>query len=82
MLTLSSREKYKYVCGSSNPDVFKEIRRIVLYYAHEHPKFYAKKLQHGRVYNGLSVLLTAEEQRNIRREIKWIGVPESCRVEE
>lgn len=73
--------KQLYVCGSSNPDVFKEMRRIVLHYAHEHPTFYAKKLQHGREYNGLSVLLTPEEQENIRREIKWIGVPESCRVE-
>lgn len=80
MLTLSSREKYKYVCGSSNPDVFKEMRKIVLHYAHEHPEFYTKKLQHGREYHGLSVLLTAEEQRNIRREINWIGVPEGARV--
>ena len=80
MLTLSSREKYKYVCGSSNPDVFKEMCRIVLHYAHEHPQFYMKKLQHEREYHGLSVLLTAEEQRNIRREIKWIGVPEGARV--
>lgn len=78
MLTVNS-EKHKYVCGSANPDKFKEMSRIVYHYAHSTPKHYTKKFQHGKIYHALEVMLTKDEEMTVRQEISWIGVPESCR---
>ena len=77
---MTDLKKTKYVCGSSKPDIFKEMRRIVLHYAHEHPEYHSKNYKDGRVYQALSVLLSPEEEQLVRRDISLIGTPESRRI--
>jgi hypothetical protein len=73
--------KHRYICGTHNSYRFKEISRIIHHYAHETPKYFVRRLHNNRVYQALSVMLTEEEERLIRRDISMIGVPEGVRVE-
>ena len=73
-------KKTWYVCGSKKPDIFNKMQSIVLHYAHEHPRYFTKTYKNGQVYQALSVLLTFEEQEAVRKDISWIGIPESCRM--
>ena len=73
-------EKTYYVCGSTDLDRFCKMRRIVFHYAHETPRYRKDILKNGKIYYGLSVLLTKAEQELVRRDISLINVPESCRV--
>ena len=80
-LEIAEREviRHKYICGSTNPDKFKEMKRIVYHYAKCTPGIVEKKLKNGKVYYGIIAMLTLDEQDKIRQEISWIGIPESLR---
>lgn len=79
MLEANTNTKFNYICGSTNEDRFKEMRRIVFQNTHETPKFMKRKLNNGKIWNGISVLLSLKEQEIVRREINWIGVPQNLR---
>lgn len=76
---MNCKEKSRYICGSSNPERFKQMQKIIMHYAHEHPEFHKKEWGDGKIYQSISVYLTPEEEKTIRQEISWIGVPESER---
>lgn len=80
-MVVDTNTKNRYICGSTDPDKFKEMCKIVYHYSHETPTFYKKRLLNNKLYQALSVMVTKAEEELIRQEIKWIGVPEGVRVE-